>query len=241
MSLKKKIFVTLGILVMLPILYVAIKLSGQYFTTRAAIGKVTAARSAAEKVDDKVFRDMSDLLFREGIATARLGSSKVDICYIDHNDAGWFAMNWYQRCYLRYVEGLAVNLDRATLKQKLASLPEVKSLFGEISTLPDTYPYPRECQLYKKQYSTTMIFLPAGHTTFDPDGTCTIPAQINRESYPSLGPPVGVKRYRTFSETSVANSQHQIWLTHQKEYYREDLGCGVGLFCESPRSKPVQP
>lgn len=238
---KKGLLIALAIL-LLPVVYLAASLAvtfvRQTITTSAARDKVAQAREGALLKSDAAFSNQIAVLKRAGLIDHEVASSKVDVCYVTHSDRGWFAANWYQECYLRYVAGFT------TLAGEVVVTSELSDAFGIIERGSEFFP----CELAKKDYKETLRYRPANIATANetnsvPSG-CDIPGQIQGTGS-VLGPimldsELATKTFSSYDPETIDNTQNQLWVIHEDHYYTEELGCGVGVFCTNPRSTPVQ-
>lgn len=214
---------------------------GQIAKDNVVLGRESAESYVDGKVDEAI-----DTLQKSGVVIDRLGSSKVDVCYIDYR--GKSPDSWYQDCYLRYVEGFSTSLTIDEVRSKLLSNPRSISIFGNDSSKMQTNPDYLYCTLFDRfnhtdDYRTELQMIPAN--TKGGYGECEIPDLL--QSYGSvkghikLSDELSVKEYNTFDSSSIDNSQNQIWLMFNKHYYHEELGCVKTIVCTKPRSKPAHP
>lgn len=243
MTLKKKILIALLIIVSVPALFVVVNIADNYRKSIAAESKIKNARQTAEIVSDEKIKEATNILKELGIATDSLGSSKTDVCYVNHRDQGWFAASWYQDCYIRYVDGFTTKLSRDEVMQRLTSNIKTPAYFGQSYSVSVNRGV-SNCGLFEEEYKTTLLYRPANYRL--DHYSCEIPNPL-QALWSVKGPIVSddelsVKAYRTFDIDEVDNSKNQVWIMFDDHYYHEDLGCGVGaVFCNNPRSKPVHP
>jgi len=240
MSKKKKVGIVVLVIVALPFVYWTYDLIHQNIKTQQAKAKVTAARQAIEEAADKKVSDFETALTKAKLVGAKIGSSKVDVCYVTHADSGWFAQFWYQECYLRYVSGFYAAVSKNDLKKDILKNPAVLAgIGGKLSNMDQTYK--DSCEVSDRLDYEKLSFLPKDYIS-DEAFACSIPDQnqgINSVEGPiGLDNELSVNRYYSLDTYSVKN-RSQIWLEHDEDYYHEHLGCGFGIFCENPRSKPA--
>lgn len=240
MTTKKRILISIGILILIPVVYIFIHHVYQLRKTHAANSKVAEARSEALKRVDQEIAGKVEALKQAGLVTDGIAFSKTDICYITHEDQGWFASNWYQDCYIRYVQGFTTDLSKEEALQKAGTLSEY---FGD---LPDDYlQLVNRCELAADSRRETARYRPAGSPIYDRADDCGIPNQL-QATWSVRGPgmlddQLSVHRYSSFDSATIGSLSDQVWIMSDTHYYHEDLGCGFGIFCESPRSKPAHP
>jgi hypothetical protein len=242
MTLKKKILIAVAMVVVIPVVAVLFSVTINYIKGIRASGGIVAARQSAEKSSQKKVDEATNVLHQAGVVATEIASSKVDVCYVTHEDQGFTYGNWYQNCYLRYVNGYTTGLTKGEVKQKLAVNPSVVALFGTEDKLSSTSKTPF-CGLFEKDYIDTLIYRPE-NVASDDYGTCEVPNQF-QGSLTVQGPillndELSVKTYKTFDAVAVGNQQNQIWFMLDEPYYHEELGCGL-MFCGNPRGVPVHP
>src|SRR5581483_6378966 len=98
MSIKKKVAFIILVLLGLSLIYIMFGEVRQAVATHRAAGKVAAAKLRTESQADQKMSQFESQLISSGIAASKIASSKVDVCYVNHDDEGWFAVNWYQDC-----------------------------------------------------------------------------------------------------------------------------------------------
>jgi hypothetical protein len=226
MSLKKKIGIALLVILAIPVTYSVVVIVQQKSATRAAV----------EQKTDKKVADFEAALIDSGIAGSQIASSKVSVCYVDHQDEGWFAANWYQGCFLRYVRGYTTGLTKPAIESKVSASSGLSSLSGTI--FGDNDP----CEISFGVGDFNFTYLPAGVQRSE-YSSCEIPDQLQGIS--SIDPVVlddelTVKSYKVFDAAQVSSTQDQIWFDFDQNYYRENLGCAISLLCDSPRDRAVQ-
>ena len=98
--------------------------------------QVTQARTSQEPTYDKDRSKKIQALHDIGIisTTTPAYSSKIDACYVTHNDTGWVAANWYQDCYIRYTDLFPITFSRSDIEQKLENFKDTPNLFGKLET-----------------------------------------------------------------------------------------------------------
>ena len=218
----------------------AVRLAGQHRNDDAVAATLAAGRRDAEERAERMLADRVEALRAAGIIKDRVGSSKLDVCYLDHEDAGWTVSSWYQNCGLRYVEGFTTGSDRGAAEERILALgaPEDFLLgrspqFGKAASKLGSLAPP--CVLFTDdERGETLRYRPSG------SGGCEVPDPTGFGAIHSDH--VSTKEYRTFDPSRLGNDQDQIWLVIDEHYSHEVLGCGVSgiIFCESPRDKPVQ-
>jgi hypothetical protein len=240
MSVKKKLGIAILVLVSLPIIYTVFSTAKQALVTHRAKAKVTAARLNVESSADQKVAQFEAALVSSGIATTKIASSKVDVCYVDHRDQGWFAANWYQDCYLRYVNGYETNYSKKYIKENINS---TESLRSETGTLLDN-DQSSFCKLISLEFrKINLVYMPSGIIR-SLDYECIIPSPIQGDSTITpaiLDKNLAIRTYVSFDSKSIPNSNNQVWFEYDAFYYHEDLGCGFDfIFCGNPRDKPAQ-
>ena len=232
-KIKKQFLITLavvGAVITLPIIWVLIS---NHWQSLHANRDIASSRSVAEKeADKKVERNITYLKTSLGVSNT-IGSSKIDICYLNHNDQGWMIASWYQDCYIRYIDGFETTLSIDEVKAKIFSDPNSKKLLSSENDFG-----PRGCRLYESIY-----YIPSNYVGNDYDcevpnqlqGTWSVRGAITQDSE------LSTKTYRKFDYLSVKKSINQIWVITEDHYYSEELNCGVGILCPSPRKEPVHP
>lgn len=253
-SLLKKILIIIGMSILGVITLVILSFFVQSYLrkqeinkqAKAAPQKIASSRSNTELIADKKLKQIEYLITQAGITDKQIASSKIDICYVTHDDQGWIAYTYYQDCYLRYVKGYTTKLNKNELKQKLLAQPRAQNLFNKENSNPTTGF--DDCELYQKAFTDTtnkgeLIYRPANIT--NDEHSCKVPNPLQGLSSVKgpnvLDDELATKIYRTYDITKIDNSSNQFWFTFDEYYYHEDLGCSIGvLFCDSPRSKPIQ-
>ncbi|MBC7869015.1 hypothetical protein H7X69_02465 [Candidatus Saccharibacteria bacterium] len=210
-------------------------------TTLVADYKVKEARSINEYKYDQQRLDKIDMLLDSGTINSAKPqySSKIDACYVTHSDRGWVAANWYQDCYIRYVDLLPTTLPRPVVEQRLNSLKNVNAVFGE----PEKYS-PIICDtLYKNKYKPTLIYLNLKAETQGKSRKCSVP-KMTQDTFTIRGPIVlddelSTNVQRSFDVNAIDQEAQYILMQSDNYYYHESLGCGFGLLCPSPRTNPI--
>jgi hypothetical protein len=205
-----------------------------------AFANVTTARQQAIISTDKQLASQILALQQAGLIGHLIAQSKLDVCYTDHNDQGWLAANWYQNCYLRYVSGYTTNQDKTAVLEKLTAL---QGIFGQVQNTP----YEQQvspCDLAEINYQESVRYRVA-NSNITESNECGMPDPVQGVF---IGPDpalesndqMSVQKFYSYATTHVDNSHDQLWIIHNDSYYHEELGCGIGIFCENPRVRPVQ-
>ncbi len=222
------------IIVGLPILLFGLYTGYQFIQSSLAEGKVKHAREKAEQTSDQEFNGKVSKLHQTGLLGSKIASSRHDICYLNHNDAGWTITSWYQKCYLRYAEGYTTTATKEEIINALETTSGPVTNFDQPSlscSIRDGLGF-KEIARYRV----------AGSPQIDP--FCGVPDPL-QTTFSIRGAALhndelSVKTYSTYDMKSIDSSSNQIWLTSDYEYYDEQLGCFIPLVCNSPRSKPIQ-
>lgn len=239
MKNKKKLLIIFGIILLVPIVLILLDYANQYHKYVSAKSKVAEARTKAMPDFNQKSATAAAALRQAGLITIPLASSKVDVCYVTHEDQGWFAANWYQDCYLRYVQGFETTATKTEALQKVSSLSDI---FGEPQDSPNAQTV-FKCELAESNFKETVRYRPAG-SPISSLNECGIPDQL-QGVFSVKGPimldnELSAKSYDSFNPVTVDNSKNQIWVMSDTYYYHEELGCGFGIFCANPRSKPAR-
>lgn len=208
----------------------------QYVSTKTAKTKVTTAFFEADKKADEQNTTQKRILTEAGLAGEQVVQSKVDVCYVTHRDSGWFAKNWYQRCYIRYVTGFVAHTTSTEFARTISQSGALRSEFGE------AHPTASPCVRVEKEYRPTLMYRPAN--VMQDAVFCDMP-DSTQGLFSVYGPitpndELATTVYKTFDPAQIDPSQNIIWSTADIEYYSEDLGCGVGIIlCSNPREEAV--
>lgn len=188
------------------------------------------ARDRVEKsFTEAVPRSSSDMarkvsyLRSIGVVGDEVASSTADVCWIDHDDSGWMAVNYNQTCYIVTVQGLAMPSGGAgspALPSELA--PGWERGIGDCQILTEG-----ERLGYAHQTSVTK---------------CEPPSPASTE--PIVAYAAADARTKVLTQTGSAwgdSGDSVIWVTQYNQYFDEDLGCASPRFltCESPLSEPI--
>lgn len=226
---KHKVPLIIAVLLLIPTLITLIFLATTIVKERKAERETKLLLPFADEKNEKVLAQQITILKEKNIIEEEITSSKVAVCYVD----GGSKMNyWYQKCYLRYVEGFTTSLDKATIENILQSSGR-------------TNIHSRTCTLYAKNSKIGLMFrwknMPMTHADalegkieFD----CVIPDPISISPYTKHI----TKIYKDLDTKKIndANSKNQIWIIVHEEYYNENLGCVRSILgCENPRETPI--
>lgn len=240
----KKIILTLAILICsIPIVLILFATGKEITDLFVAHDKVNALRLEAEKGADSKLNDVTRYLNQKNLVGEKIASSKVDVCYLNHEDQGWVASNWYQDCYIRYTQGYVTQSTKVEVLRDVLKNSKGSTYFGEINQYAITGSG-TDCDLFEKDYKSTLIYLPAG--SLKNDFECQIPNPI-QGTFTVRGPIIldrklSARAYRTFDVDEISRENDQLWIQFDEYYYHEDLGCQVlSIFCSSPRAGPVHP
>lgn len=206
---------------------------------------ITAARRTNEPVYEKLRLARIILLANGGIISSSSPdySAKTDVCYVNDQEQGWTSTNWFQDCYVRYVDLFSTALSRQEVADKLSTIPDSQDLFGDMrsNTLSKT------CDTLTTENGKPLLgFLDTQLPTPQKDRyECKIPGLI--QGVWSVNGPIilddKLKNFshseRSFMESDVDTKKHYITLQGDGYYYHEELGCGSPLFCSSPRKQPI--
>lgn len=233
---RRKLFIVVMVvavvIVLLPIIFFVQRSVSTRLATRAAHDKVAAARADAERTLDQALSDKIALLKRAGVVDAAIASSKIDKCRTTSEDRGWIPQNWRQDCSLHYAEGFTTSLSREQVISRLQADPDTEALFGEAYTPRSTRGQPT-CSIFRKDRQDNLIFRPARTTSMH--STCEVPEDDRARSREAI------QAFREFDPKAIDDSQNQVWVVFQENYYQENLGCGgIPIWCSNPRSEPVQ-
>ncbi len=243
----------LTFIVAIPLTLLAFNILGDQLQTFNAYHQVQISRQEKLLKSDKTFEEQKKLISELGGGTTSVALSKKDICFIAHNDSGWMATDYYQECYIRYVQLFTTDLTKDEIIQKLQSNTQranlstktvVNSLFGDVE--PSSYATEKyaQCVVYKQNYSPSVVYIPAGFdaSKYEFPQDCEAPSKTDVPGPAYAMADLSVKTYQDIDPSLVDTSKIQLWTIYTSKYYEENLGCGVGiLFCESPRSKPAHP
>lgn len=233
-TLGKSIVVIVSIVSSLCIVFVFVRYLQIYFAKVSAKQNVVSSRSVGEKRLNAIVSQRSNLIRQSKIISSSIGLSKTNVCYISHDDEGLFAKNWYQKCYLRYVEGYYVDASKDSVEQTISNISNDNTLFGKSDNF--------KCNIFSKDFVFSILYRPASGMR---EKICEIPDKFRGVlsiKGPVLPENLSIEVIEDFKEDGIDNSKNQIWLTHNEEYYSEELGCGVGIiFCDNPRPKPINP
>jgi hypothetical protein len=233
MAIKKQTrkFLLIGLVIfLLPVISSIVK---SQWNNYVAKNEIVKQRQDSEKASESQVKSNTEYIKETLGVTKNIGSSKIDVCYLNHSDGGWMIAYWYQDCYLRYVDGFETSLSRDEVIARIVANPKSKELFSS------EYDYgPDGCLIYQR-----LFYVPANYAGMDYD--CFVPNQLQgiwsvRGAITNDGK-LSTKKYRSFDNEMVNRTVNIIWVTHEDHYYHEQLGCGIGLFCSSPRAKPVHP
>lgn len=214
----------------------------KYIKNANARNNVIAARQNKEPEFDQARDYRLAVLSSAGLLDKKVAdySSKVDVCYITHSSQGWMAANWYQECYVRYVDLFSTSLNRDDVSEKLHSATKAKKIpANDIDYLTGG------CGVI---YSNNDGALGVSHlklnTTNEQSKTnideCQLPDQLQGPFRVGvfLDEQLSKKTLRSFKD--IDRSKNYILLESDNDYYDEDLGCAWGMFfCNSPRMSPI--
>ncbi|CAN5121853.1 hypothetical protein BH09PAT3_BH09PAT3_4920 [soil metagenome] len=234
MSLVKKLALILGLIVAVPLIALIAFQLRLSITTNAAKGKVDNARLSIEMASDQKFDAMVKAVKSAGLNITETSTSKYDVCYISSNDRGWFAYNHYQDCYLRYVNGYKTDANKSQIYQLAHANPDIFKDIKDSEYDQQVSP----CLIAEDNVFELLRFVTPQTQNAQPQD-CGKPDPIEGVSSMS-GPAEGIVIKKRSGTTVTAQTndaaQNQLWIQLDMPYYHEDLGCGIGLFCESPRA-----
>ncbi|QQG51202.1 MAG: hypothetical protein HZB75_01715 [Candidatus Saccharibacteria bacterium] len=201
--------------------------------------KVLKSKNESEMLFDESRGLQISALVKAGVLSSSTPdySSKLDVCYVTHSDQGWVASNWYQDCYIRYVDLFSTLLDRRDVDEKLKK--------GRISGTPYDALNKKACDVVYEQGSDSSL----SYLNWQVDSAqqaqynCRVP-KPTQNSFTTRGPILLDRELVTFSERSfspeeVDKSKHYIAIESDNFYYHESLGCGMGFLCSSPRERAI--
>lgn len=250
---RHKIFTWIIVIIGIPVLLVLINLLGDKIQTQNAYSLVETARQESLITSDEHFEEQKKLIYNLGGDTKSVMLSKKDICFIAHNDAGWTVTDYYQECYIRYVQLYSTDLSRDSVVQKLSSYTErqklssetlVESLFGRLENNQNISPDVVHCSVYNDYRSPSLTYIPAGLdiTKYKYAWDCETPNLVDNPGPAYAQSQLSVKSYSDIDQSKIDMSKNQLWIMYTTKYYKEALGCGAGLlFCENPRATPAHP
>lgn len=238
---KRIAFVVIGGSLLVILLGIIVPVISSSISLSMVAGKVTAARSENIPVYDGAREERITALKQSGLIMSETPdfSSKVDACYLAHNDSGWIAQSHYQECYAMYIDLFRVDMDfasaQATLEKAGKSDPTLsKFTFYVPSSCTDTSftPLPDRSNLEFIQASE------ASATT-----SCVLPEQNYSDRvvlYAHNDKDHTAQMIRSFDVSKVSPTENYIYLSSDDAYFKEELGCkSFGLFCEQPINAPV--
>ena len=250
---QHKIITWIIVIIGIPVLLVLINLLGDKIQTLNAYSLVETARQEGLVTSDEHFEEQKKLISNLGGETKSVMLSKKDICFIAHNDAGWTVTDYYQECYIRYVQLYSTDLSRDSVVQKLSSYTErqklsmetlVESLFGRLENNQNISPDIVHCSVYNDYSGPSLTYIPAGLdiTKYKYAWDCETPNLVYTPGPAYVQSQLSVKTYSDLDQNKIDTSKNQLWIAYTVKYYDEEIGCGAGiLFCNSPRSKPAHP
>lgn len=235
---KKIITALIGSILFLQITLVILQCGYSVTKTLLAKSKVTHVRLSVEQQADEEFYAMVDALQQNGLIDSEVGNSKYDVCYISEDDAGWMAYNYYQICYLRYVKGYTTSASKNDLNRVAHAN---QNLFGETidkSFGDEAYP----CRIAEYQFKESLRYI-TSKSQNDNRSECDAPSSI-KGLHSIAGASGGIVIRKIWGDSVPSQngnvSQSEIWLSRERAYYREDLGCGLNLlFCINLRPNAV--
>jgi hypothetical protein len=230
---RKPVLIATALLIVICIIFI-----GNIVHDYGVKNAVLKSKNENESAFDKTRESKVTALLKSGITASSSPdySSKLDICYVTHSDQGWVATNWYQDCYIRYVDLFRTTLDRQDVDVKLNDA----QIFGVPYTLN-----PRICDIaYEQGRDASVSYLnwqvdPAQQAQYD----CRVP-KPTQTTFTVRGPLVSdselsIHPERSFSPEAVDKSKHYVAIESDNFYYHESLGCGFGIACPSPRAKAI--
>jgi len=202
----------------------------QIYKNTTAAEKVAEAKMAVEGSADEEFKNKVEALRDTGALGRQVGKIKVDVCYIDHRDAGWSVIDYSQHCYLAYAEGYTTELDKEGVKRYVMSIQNYVGLFGGLNSSLSN------CQLFGN-LGIGINYIPQNISGDHPYSTCTTP-DLTRYMVGYARQDASIRYYENNLKPNY--NEALIWIVQVNNYYEEDLGCGPGLFCNNPRHRPIQ-
>lgn len=250
---QHKILTVFIVIIAIPTILFAINFLDDQLRTFNAYSQVQTARQDKLTKSDNTFDEQKKLISGLGEGTTSVALSKKDICFVAHNDSGWFATDYYQECYIRYVQLFNTDLTKDEIIQKLQSNTQreelsaktlVNSLFGEVERRSYATEKFAQCTVYEQGYSPSVVYIPAGFdaSRYEYTQDCEAPSETDVPGPAYVMSNLSVKTYSDIDPTLVDSSKNQLWIMYTTKYYKEALGCGAGLlFCENPRATPAHP
>ena len=235
MSLKKLVLLVVAAIIFLPLAYACVQFVSIAIASQTAKHSIAAASKTVMTTSDRQFSSEISTLQRAGFIGAEIAKSKVEVCFTDDNHTeSWTDPEWYEECYLRYVDGFVA----AQPKSAILNDSSLSSTFGQLQNsayLQQVQP----CDIAEQSYSTTLFYRPADTPLENNANLCDIPDPL--QGILSIDPIVldtdlGVKTYYSYNANSVDNSHDQLWVIHETHFYHKDIGCGVGILCPNPRN-----
>ena len=158
-----------------------------------------------------------------------------DICYTDHNDAGWSVESYNYKCYVAYVSFFGVNGGDGFSKPS-GSLSDgvyqplvhdTYSSAAEESTYPSESAYVSNVNLY---ITSEGIASDARVATDMKLLAQNVVAYAAQDAYENR------KLVREAGDRVLDPQKTYVVLTTQRPYFYQDIGCAIGrsVFCSSP-------
>lgn len=241
MPRKRKFIIALCIFLVACLLLGALKFSNQLKANELTSQEITSVRKAAKTAANSKVSVPINELEKMGITSSPTYNSAADICYIDHQDMGWFTRNWYEQCYLHFVSGFTTSLSRDEVMQKISENPTLSSYFSRILSPKGLgSSVGKDCVLLDSNNGAEIIYIPANYQPGRRDYKCTIDLTKGSDSG-ALSTKPSVKIYYSFDRNTVDSTRNQVWLIYDEYYYNQDLGCSMKPLCLQPRTKFVHP
>jgi hypothetical protein len=174
-----------------------------------------------------------------GLRHGPVYSATYDVCFVDHDDGGWFALSYSQKCQLSYVDFYALSKRNGAVETAIEEARAEK--YGT--------------------HSSGMVFVQGYLTGADlpfedlPDGTpdtlwATMPGTRDARAatdvwmvtfsrivgYAEDEAFAGRKLLGETGRTALDPHKQYVVVPDAREYYTKVLGCAIGrpLFCTSP-------
>lgn len=231
--------VVLAVLASLALGYFVVAPAVQTAYLRASLATETSAALAASRASADAAH--ADWLPRTA-ATLGLGpetvySATYDLCYVDHNDGGWFPVNYNQKCSVAHVDFYALPAHNDAVD---AAIKDAGSTYGSRTSgtvFTDEYleAAGRQSHALPEDLPLTLqAILPGAADARAATDSWMVAADVVAYAVEDA-----VSHRRLLAETGRQQlDPHKQYLvvSQSHEYYTRDIGCAIGrpVFCSSP-------
>lgn len=201
-----------------------------------AAGALKTARPSADAAHAQWLKAVSPAL---GLRPKAVYAATYDMCYVDHDDGGWVALSYNQKCQLAYVDFFELPAPNAAVDEALREA-ESSSSGPQTSAAVFVGDYLKAAGRRADRVPTDMPFTISATLP----GASDAPAAVDEwmltgsdvVAYAAADAFAGRELLSETGQARLDPAKQYLVVSDSRPYYEKDIGCAIGrpVFCSSP-------